>query len=644
MPDEIALAAEKTGCRSVAYTYNDPVIWAEYAIDTALACRERGIKSVAVTAGYITEQARGAFFGAMDAANIDLKAFEEDFYFKLTGSHLQPVLDTIEFVCNETDCWVELTNLIIPDANDSPDEIQRMCDWIINHVGPDVPIHFTAFHPDFRMTDRNHTGTDTLVMAYELARKTGLHYVYVGNVHDGHRQSTYCHACGELLIQRDWHQLGKYALSGNTCSKCGVTIPGVFDDAPGNWGARRQPIRIEPIQQPVVKLEPPAGEAAKTENTHGAEDHSMMTTEMTNLNDSQKTKIIKSAAAMVQAAVAGTHVASADEYLGDLAELPIEGVFVTVKRGETLRGCCGRQGGTMKLGEAMIDAASRTARDPRMAPLSMSELPFLDLSVSLLGPQRPIGVQGDAREQAIQVGDHGLRIQLGQNVGLLLPQVATEQGWNARQFLDAVCRKAGLPAGAWRSDEAKVMLFDGVCFGGPFQTDPATLVSEHALLSPQELSLCRDWVNSNLIALQIGATPMYYAMGVSDLEILGLVLSVSHPSRGSQQWMQLSVRDSRPMQSTLYQMTEQASRWLGERAAANECEIELAVLSDCVHHGPCDETDLRGFDHTTRAAVLTDGRRWAVRHDVQQSAEQGPLGGANDGGVPGTDPVVFDAL
>lgn len=633
MPSDIAMAAKRSGCRSVAYTYNDPVIWAEYAIDTASACREIGIKSVAVTAGYITEHARGEFFGAMDAANIDLKAFEEDFYFKLTGSHLQPVLDTIQYVCNETDCWVELTNLIIPDANDSADEIERMCTWIMHHVGPNVPIHFTAFHPDFRMTDRNGTNHATLVMAYDIARRCGLNYVYVGNVHDVARQSTFCHSCGALLIARDWHQLGTYALKGDLCSNCGETIPGVFDDSPGDWGGRRQRVHIEPIEtpkqidtpkqagQPVVQngVSHSEPDDSKQQPMQGGE--TMIATTMTDLTTDQQSTILKSAAAMVQAAVGGSDSADAIESLGELADLPIDGVFVTVKRGETLRGCCGRQGGAMKLGEAMADSAARTARDPRMAPLSMSELPFLTLSVSLLGPPRPIGVSGDRREQAVEVGVHGLRIQLGNNGGLLLPQVATEQGWNSRQFLDAVCRKAGLPAGTWKSDEAQLMLFDGVHFGGPFEFDSSSSLPERALLSQHELAQCRQWVQSNLIALQIGATPMYYAMGVSDLEVLGLVLSVSHPTRGSQQWLQLSIKDSRPMQSSLYQMTEQAANWLGIHTAANECQIDLAILSDCIHHGPADQADRRGVDCQSRAVMLTDGRRWAMQYGRGQTPD-----------------------
>ena len=243
-PEAIAVAAQQHGCRSVAFTYNDPVIWAEYAIDVAKACHQIDVKTVAVTAGYITELARGEFFESMDAANIDLKAFTEDFYHQITGAHLRDVLETVKYVCRNTDCWVELTNLVIPDANDDPATIKAMCDWIVDAVGPDVPVHFTAFHPDFKMNDRPRTTHETLIAAHETARRSGIRFAYVGNVHDIYRQSTYCYSCNRLLIERDWHQLGRYLLDGNRCGHCGESIAGHFEQQPGSWGRRRQPIPI----------------------------------------------------------------------------------------------------------------------------------------------------------------------------------------------------------------------------------------------------------------------------------------------------------------------------------------------------------------------------------------------------------------
>lgn len=244
-PDEIAEAAAKLGCHSVAFTYNDPVIWAEYAIDAAHACHERGIKTIAVTAGYITPEARPEFYSVMDAANVDLKAFTEVFYQHLSLAHLEPVLDTLKWLKHETGVWFEVTNLIIPEENDSPEETARMCDWILSNLGCDVPVHFTAFHPDFKLMHRPPTPPATLAAAREQALKAGIKFAYVGNVYDVERQSTYCPACQAVLIERDWFELGVYRMKGSSCSFCGCEIAGVFDAYKGNWGRRRLPVVID---------------------------------------------------------------------------------------------------------------------------------------------------------------------------------------------------------------------------------------------------------------------------------------------------------------------------------------------------------------------------------------------------------------
>ncbi|HID01496.1 MAG TPA: AmmeMemoRadiSam system radical SAM enzyme [Piscirickettsiaceae bacterium] len=249
MPNALAEAAVRTGCRSVAYTYNDPVIFFEYAIDTAKACRQRGIKNVAVTAGYINPEPRIEFFKWMDAANIDLKGFSEDFYRKLTGGHLQPVLDTIEYAVNETDCWVELTTLLIPGHNDSTAELEKMVRWIVDHLGTDVPLHFTAFHPDFRMLDVPPTPPESLNRARQIAMEAGLHYVYTGNVLDPAGQSTYCPNCHQMVIGRMGYEITHWAIESGQCRYCAHPIAGVFDNQPGDWGSRRVPIRLQPSIQ-----------------------------------------------------------------------------------------------------------------------------------------------------------------------------------------------------------------------------------------------------------------------------------------------------------------------------------------------------------------------------------------------------------
>ena len=244
-PEAIAEAAAQSGCRSVAFTYNDPVIFAEYAMDAADACHARGIETVAVTAGYICPEPRREFYAKMDAANVDLKGFTDEFYVKLTGAHLNPVLDTLAYLKHETDVWFEITTLLIPGRNDSPEEVRAMSQWIMRELGPDVPLHFTAFHPDFKMVDTPPTPASTLTRSRKIAMEEGLHYVYTGNVHDREGGTTYCPACKGALIVRDWHRIESYRLKDDgTCPDCGTAIAGRFDsfDLKRQFGRRRIPV------------------------------------------------------------------------------------------------------------------------------------------------------------------------------------------------------------------------------------------------------------------------------------------------------------------------------------------------------------------------------------------------------------------
>jgi pyruvate formate lyase activating enzyme len=244
-PETIARAARQHGCKSVAFTYNDPVIFAEYAMDTADACHALGLKTVAVTAGYIHEQARREFFTKMDAANVDLKAFTEDFYFKLTSAHLQPVLDTLLYLQHETPVWLELTTLLIPGRNDSDEELTAMCGWIKRELGADVPLHFSAFHPDYKMGDVPPTPVATLVRARNIALQQGLHYVYTGNVHNIEGDTTFCPSCQAPLIVRDWYQINDYRLTAKgQCPDCGSAVAGRFDAECGHFGRQRIPVML----------------------------------------------------------------------------------------------------------------------------------------------------------------------------------------------------------------------------------------------------------------------------------------------------------------------------------------------------------------------------------------------------------------
>jgi len=244
-PRAIALTAARLGCRAVAFTYNDPVIFFEYAVDVADACREAGIKAVTVTAGYICAEPRAEFFRHIDAANVDLKGFTGEFYRRTCLGGLDPVLETLLYLRHETGVWLEITTLLIPGLNDSDAEIDAMTRWVAGRLGPDVPVHFTAFHPDFKMRDRPPTPPETLTRARRIALDNGLRYAYTGNVHDPAGQSTRCHECGALLIERDWYRLGAWRLTGDgRCVNCDTPLAGVFDGPPGTWGPRRLPVWI----------------------------------------------------------------------------------------------------------------------------------------------------------------------------------------------------------------------------------------------------------------------------------------------------------------------------------------------------------------------------------------------------------------
>ncbi|MDD5175620.1 MAG: AmmeMemoRadiSam system radical SAM enzyme [Sterolibacterium sp.] len=244
-PEAIAQAAAANGCKSVAFTYNDPVIFAEYAMDCADACHANNIQTVAVTAGYMRAAPRREFYAKMDAANIDLKAFTEEFYFKLCVGHLKDVLETLAYVHHETDCWLEITTLLIPGHNDAEKEIGELAKWVAKELGPDVPLHFSAFHPDYKLLDAPPTSPQTLARARRIALDAGLRYVYTGNVHDQEGDTTYCPNCHKPAIVRDWYEILAYELTDLGCCKaCGSAIAGRYGHFDRPFGARRIPVRM----------------------------------------------------------------------------------------------------------------------------------------------------------------------------------------------------------------------------------------------------------------------------------------------------------------------------------------------------------------------------------------------------------------
>ncbi len=244
-PAEIAAMAVRLGCSSVAFTYNDPVIFLEYAVDVAAACRAAGIRTVAVTAGYIRPEPAVEFFAAMDAANVDLKGFSESFYRDLCAGELEPVKETLQWLVRSTSCWTEITTLLIPGANDSERELAALTEWVAGALGPEVPLHFTAFHPDFKLRDRPATPPRTLTRAREIAMASGVKHCYTGNVHDEEGQSSYCAGCGVRVIGRNWYELTSWNLDEEgRCGGCGRRLAGVFSGRPGSWGSQRRRVAL----------------------------------------------------------------------------------------------------------------------------------------------------------------------------------------------------------------------------------------------------------------------------------------------------------------------------------------------------------------------------------------------------------------
>ena len=622
-PEAIAEAARQHGCQSVAYTYNDPVVWAEYAIDTARACRAVGIKNVAVTAGYISPAARGPFYQYMDAANVDLKAFSEEFYYKITYSHLQPVLDTLEWLKRETNVWFEITNLVIPRTNDSLAEIGQMCDWILDRLGPDVPLHFTAFHPDFRMLDLPPTPRETLLAARAEALRRGVHYCYVGNVDDTVHQSTYCPACGGLLIERNWYELGRYHLVGDRCGHCQAQIAGVFAKAPGKWGRKRLPIQMSRFAQPLVSLSTSKSKESQMASApEQPQPTSFLSTQAglasPRLTADQQQQIHAAANEIVQAAVLERSPNLPDPQLGGAGQIPVEGAFVTLKRHGALRACCGTVGATMPLATALQEAAYKTATgDVRLPTISPTELAYLELDVSLLHSFRELPKLSSMRLSDVEIGRHGLQIRRGNQGGLLLPNVATEQGYTALQFLQQVCRKAGLPSNAWEDPETQLMTFETFMIEGPV-TGTGLPTNVPPLLTNTELQTLSQHVGNTILAFLQGATPSYYLPNCADGNVNTLAITLQPEGGEAVNLFRVALRPGLPLQATLFAMSGAIADGIREgRIVLPSVNVAVGVtfLFDPAMHGSVAEPDLDGFDPRQRALLIAEGDRYAFAFD-----------------------------
>ncbi|MCU0720044.1 MAG: AmmeMemoRadiSam system protein B, partial [Pirellula sp.] len=468
---------------------------------------------------------------------------------------------------------------------------------------------------DFRMQDRPNTPHSTLVKAYEIAKAAGLKHVYVGNVHDSLRGSTYCSSCQELLVERDWYQLGRYELKGEYCRFCGVKQSGRFSEMPGDWGPKRLPININRFRIPdrnlpnsrvslanevvlgqsgptTVPMEPPIS-TSNEESVSLPTLNKLPMLSWDSLSDEHCRLIHKVAQSVVVSAVLGRPLkVPAAEMLGDLAGQHVHGMFTTLTRAGNLRGCCGFLGAPKPLSQAIVESAERTAKeDVRLAAVSAQELPYLRLDVSILAAPIPLDCAPESRDQFVEVGRHGLRLTLGNSRGLLLPSVAVEQAWNASEFLDASCRKAQLLDGSWKHADAVVETFEAKCIEGKMESDclPETIPSSRAPGSIKSLLRLKQVVVENIIAMTKGMTPNYVALDAMDGTVNGIVLSVhnSDDKKVIASWIQTSIRPGIPLQASLFELSKSVAKTLSQaRLPENtSVDIELTVLFDPIHHG-----------------------------------------------------------
>ncbi|HMC10705.1 MAG TPA: AmmeMemoRadiSam system protein A, partial [Pirellulaceae bacterium] len=449
----------------------------------------------------------------------------------------------------------------------------------------------------------------------------GLHYIYAGNIHAPEHQTTYCPGCGAAAIERTGYTINGYNLRANQCAACGTQIAGHFDERPGTWGSRRQPVRIAEYQgreeSSLMQITPTLPKSQEKSPRAGLE-----------LMPQQEERILAAAAEHLAAAVNGGAAPPGEEF-GDAASLPVMGAFVSAKRAGKLRSCCGFIGQSVPLSQAVAHAASRTAGDDhRFPPISASELPYLDLEVWLLQNPQVVSAQGEDRIAAVEIGKHGLIIERGASRGLLLPGVATEHNFDAETFLQHTCMKAELPPTAWREGDTKLSTFEGHVIKGaanggnsPAEPQPA---AANVLISTADLAQLANFSRTTLVALQSGATPSYFAFGVSDANVNGVIVSLHDPSgRQLLQSSRVSLKEKVPLQSTLFSLTENLAQVLRQQAglarALPSLKLHLAVLSDIAMHGSVAEPDLRGLRTSDRSVAVVERNKSASVFDQSRS-------------------------
>jgi AmmeMemoRadiSam system protein B/AmmeMemoRadiSam system radical SAM enzyme/AmmeMemoRadiSam system protein A len=642
-PVQLIDHARREGARLVVSSYNEPLITAEWAVSVFREAHAAGIACAFVSNGNATPEVLDYLRPWIVAYKVDLKSFDDQHYRSLGGT-LDNITQTIRMI-HERGLWLEIVTLIIPGFNDDPDELRRAAEFLAS-IDRDIPWHVTAFHQDYKMTDPSPTSAETLIRAAEIGTAAGLRFIYAGNLPGkvGPWENTRCPDCRATLIERFGYLIRAYRLTADgRCPHCQTRLPGVWPGVPADVRTgndmsayrHRLPRPVETASQRLHAL--PVSQGVPSSLVKGissmspanaAEAPPTPASLRFPLSFQQQQDLVGSVAAMMREAVAGRPVAGPAD-LKEMGDHLVGGAFVTLKRGRHLRSCCGMLGQTVPLRSALEHATVRTAReDLRFPPISPTELAHLDMDVWVLRPPVRMQARGEERIAAITIGKHGLQVVRGQAQGLLLPGVAVENNWNARQFLDQVCLKAQLPPTAWKEDDTIVSTFEGESFAGRLTgMDGYTPTLGHlGLHRAGDLGAYVDFCRRELIALLTGTTPSYYLWGALDGAVNGLVLLVNQPNTEEVlHFSQVSLRPGIPLQSTLSSLIQAAARQLAAQGLRRDqvatLEIGLVVLHDPVLQGSIADPELTGHA-PERAILVLERNKSALLYDPARSAEE----------------------
>jgi AmmeMemoRadiSam system radical SAM enzyme/AmmeMemoRadiSam system protein B/AmmeMemoRadiSam system protein A len=618
-PAQLVDIALRERARLVVSSYNEPLITAEWAVAVFEQAKAAGLACAFVSNGNATPEVLDFLAPWICAYKVDLKSFDDRHYRELGGT-LGNILDTIRMI-HDRGIWLEIVTLVIPGFNDSDAELREMARFIAS-VNADIPWHVTAFHKDYRMTDPDATPPRTLLRAAEIGAEAGLRFIYAGNLPGrvGAWENTRCPGCGDTLIERYGYLIRAYRVTPvGGCPRCQTILPGI-------WPAQKSAVRTGNDMTAYVQRLPRAVTIAPQTGVPMTTASPPAAASSFPLNVDDQERLMITARAMVRAIAHGDETKSHDAELANFGARLIAGAFVSLKRGKQLRACTGNLGDLMPLPVALKDAATRTVwEDVRFPVVSPSEIDHLEMEVWLLHTPAIVSVNGEDRVAAITIGKHGIQVVRGQQRGLFLPSVATDSGWDALQFLNQACLKAGMHASAWRDDATTLYTFEGQVMRCRLGDGSATPPRRPPVCELGDLAKYAELCRANIIALLSGTIPSYFFPNLPDGDVTGVMLSLQSGGPPTH-LLQLTLRGSVPVQTTLFKLCQNAAEVLTRQRPTLEAikalDIKIAILNDPVLHGSVQEHDLAGVDSAHRAILVVERNKNAMVFDASKPAEE----------------------